>query len=154
METGADDYLAKPVQPRVLLAHIRALLRRSAQNLTIGDYDNGSDSAEAREALWAEKQSIEVGDLRITAHSRSVHLRDKLIRLTSAEFDLLWLLASHAGEVLNRNTIHRQLRGLDYDGVDRTIDLRISRIRKKLGDDSKDPKMIKSIRGVGYILTL
>ncbi len=154
LEIGADDYLAKPVQPRILLARIRALLRRSALTQTREDAEISDHSTEANEILWTEKQVLEVGDLRITAQSRSVHLGDKPIRLTSAEFDLLWLLASHAGKVLNRNTIHRQLRGLDYDGVDRTIDLRISRIRKKLGDDSRDPKMIKSIRGVGYILTL
>ena len=143
LEIGADDYLAKPVQPRVLLARIRALLRRSSQTQTTGDNEINGNSTEATEILPVEKNALQLGELRITAHSRSVHLRDQPIRLTSAEFDLLWLLASHAGKVLNRNAIHRQLRGLDYDGVDRTIDLRISRIRKKLGDDSRDPKMIK-----------
>ena len=72
--------------------------------------------------------------------------------MTSAEFDLLWHLAQHAGEVVERNKIYQTLMGLSYNGVDRTIDLRISRLRKKLGDDPVQPRRIKSVRGVGYIL--
>lgn len=74
-----------------------------------------------------------------------------VISLTDAEFELLWLLASQAGQLLSRDDINRELRGLEHDGMDRTIDLRISRLRKKLGDDSKEPAIIKSVRGKGYL---
>ena len=74
------------------------------------------------------------------------------VELTTAEFDLLWLLAASAGQVVPREQIYQSLLGLKYDGLDRSIDLRVSRLRKKLGDDPASPSRIKSVRGVGYIL--
>lgn len=137
LETGADDYLAKPVRPRLLLARIRALLRRQETNTT---------------SPTSTDQIIDLGDLKISAASRSVRLGDRDIELTTAEFDLLWLLASNAGRVLTRDEINAQLRGIEYDGLDRSVDLRISRVRRKIGDDPRKPVRIKSVRGRGYLM--
>ncbi|ELA09549.1 two component transcriptional regulator [Moraxella macacae 0408225] len=134
LEMGADDYVAKPAQPRVLLARIRALLRRS-------------DVAPTDEV----DQRIEFGDLVIDNGGRSVTLNDELVDFTSAEYDLLWLLASNAGRILSREDIFERLRGIEYDGQDRSIDVRISRIRPKIGDDPENPKRIKTVRSKGYL---
>ncbi len=134
LEMGADDYVAKPVQPRVLLARIRALLRRS-------------DTA----PVESSPQRLEFGDLVIDNGGRSVTLNDELVDFTSAEYDLLWLLASNAGRILSREDIFERLRGIEYDGQDRSIDVRISRIRPKIGDDPENPKRIKTVRSKGYL---
>lgn len=139
LETGADDYLAKPVRPRVLLARIRALLRRQ--------------EAPTTEAI-PDKEVISINEVIISRSSRSVTKAGNVISLTDAEFELLWLLASQAGTLLSRDDINQSLRGLEHDGLDRTIDLRISRLRKKLGDDSKEPAILKSVRGKGYLYSL
>ena len=134
MEMGADDYVAKPVQPRVLLARIRALLRRTDK--TVED---------------EVAQRIEFDDLVIDNGGRSVTLNGELVDFTSAEYDLLWLLASNAGRILSREDIFERLRGIEYDGQDRSIDVRISRIRPKIGDDPENPKRIKTVRSKGYL---
>lgn len=134
LEMGADDYVAKPVQPRVLLARIRALLRRS-ENVV-------SDEV---------PQRVEFGNLIIDNGGRSVHLDGEVVDFTSAEYDLLWLLASNAGRILSREDIFERLRGIEYDGQDRSIDVRISRIRPKIGDDPENPKRIKTVRSKGYL---
>ena len=134
LEMSADDYVAKPVQPRVLLARIRALLRRS-------------DTA----PVESSPQRLEFGDLVIDNGGRSVTLNDELVDFTSAEYDLLWLLASNAGRILSREDIFERLRGIEYDGQDRSIDVRISRIRPKIGDDPENPKRIKTVRSKGYL---
>ena len=85
---------------------------------------------------------------------RTVELEGTAVDLTTAEFELLHLLAKHAGQTLSRNDICLQNHGVKYDGLDRSIDLRISRLRKKIGDDSTHPQRIKSVRGVGYMLSL
>tara|TARA_B100000614_G_scaffold192093_2_gene173086 strand:- start:7732 stop:8505 length:774 start_codon:yes stop_codon:yes gene_type:complete len=135
LEMGADDYVAKPVKPRVLLARIRALLRRV-------ETDSERDSSPSR---------LEFGVLVIDNSAREVTLRGQSVDLTSAEYDLLWLLASNAGTVLSRETIFEKLRGIQYDGQDRSIDVRISRIRPKVGDDPENPKRIKTVRSKGYL---
>ncbi|MEK6787341.1 MAG: response regulator [Pseudomonadota bacterium] len=132
LEMGADDYVPKPVQPRVLLARIRAQLRRN-------------DKPEVG------NQRLVFGDLVIDNGARSVTLNADLVEFTSAEYDLLWLLASHAGRILSREDIFTQLRGIEYDGQDRSIDVRISRIRPKIGDDPDSPRMIKTVRSKGYL---
>nr|WP_286674889.1 winged helix-turn-helix domain-containing protein [Pseudomonas subflava] len=135
LEMGADDYVCKPVRPRVLLARIRALLRRSEG----GEVPNES------------QRRLEFGPLVIDSALREAWLRDASIELTSAEFDLLWLLAANAGRILSREEIFTALRGIEYDGQDRSIDVRISRIRPKIGDDPMHPRLIKTVRSKGYL---
>ena len=139
LELGADDYIAKPVQPRLLLARIKALLRR-APSAQASDHD-------------AEDGELAFGSFRISQATRSTHLGTEGIKLTTAEFDLLWLLASHAGSVLSRDDLLQQLRGIGFDGLDRSIDARISRLRRKLGDDPENPTRIKTVRGKGYLFS-
>ena len=133
LEMGADDYVSKPVQPRVLLARMRALLRRA---------DQPSPTGEVR---------LRFENLEIDNATREAWLSGELIDLTSAEFDLLWLLASNAGHVLTREEIFTELRGIKYDGQDRSIDVRVSRIRPKIGDDPHQPHRIKTVRSKGYL---
>ncbi|GLX80296.1 DNA-binding response regulator [Thalassotalea insulae] len=137
LEVGADDYLAKPVKPRVLLAHIRAQLRRQSQ-LQLTHQET---------SIWCCHDTV-----KLDTGSRSVESHGQEVILSSAEFDLLVLLAKHAGNTVTRESLHEQIFRLPYDGIDRSIDLRISRIRKKLGDDPKLPSLIKTVRNVGYLL--
>lgn len=140
LEMGADDYVAKPVRPRVLLARIRALLRRVKQDTTPVEVSTEN-----------QNDRLEFGDLLIDNSMRESWLNGQSIDLTSAEFDLLWLLANNAGRVLSREEIFNQLRGIEYDGQDRSIDVRVSRIRPKVGDDPINPKRIKTVRSKGYL---
>lgn len=140
LEMGADDYIGKPVQPRVLLARIRALLRR---------LDNVQ--ATPRESAQEEPVRLRFNDLVVDRSMREAWLNEQSIDLTSAEFDLLWLLASNAGRVLSREEIFTALRGIEYDGQDRSIDVRVSRIRPKIGDDPIHPRRIKTVRSKGYL---
>ena len=137
LEMGADDYVCKPVRPRVLLARIRALLRRH----------EGSNEAQAP----GERRRLQFGQLVIDSSMREAWLGEQSIELTSAEFDLLWLLTSNAGRILSREEIFNALRGIEYDGQDRSIDVRISRIRPKIGDDPMHPRLIKTVRSKGYL---
>ncbi len=139
LEMGADDYVAKPVRPRVLLARIRALLRRVRDTSVSGTEELGSDNR------------LTFGNLVVDNAMREAWLNGESIDLTSAEFDLLWLLCSSAGRVLTREEIFHQLRGIEYDGQDRSIDVRVSRIRPKVGDDPMNPKRIKTVRSKGYL---
>jgi two-component system, OmpR family, response regulator RstA len=148
LELGADDYLAKPVRPRVLLARINALLRRAVPE-TADLSSPAKPSSEGREA-----QFIDLGYLVVDSVNRKALVQGREVELTTAEFDLLQLLAQHAGEILTRDQIYGALRGIEYDGFDRSIDLRITRLRKKIGDDGKQPQKIKSVRGVGYLLVI
>ncbi|SMF08490.1 two-component system, OmpR family, response regulator RstA [Alteromonadaceae bacterium Bs31] len=134
LELGADDYINKPVRPRVLLARIKALLRRN---------DEGSSQTMIRN----------FGALKIDSKSKTVSYEDAPISLSSNEFDVLWLLASQAGNVVSRTELVSELRGIEYDGFDRSIDIRVCRIRKKLKDDPNNPRRIKTIRGKGYLFT-
>ncbi|HEY6093873.1 MAG TPA: response regulator transcription factor [Gallionellaceae bacterium] len=132
LELGADDYIRKPFEPRLLLARIKACLRRT---------------------MPPPRDHISFGKFTIDRRERSAHLGKQEMALTAAEFDLLWLLASHAGQVLSRAAIFWATRGLEYDGHDRSIDMRISRLRKLLHDDPHTPRLIKAIRGQGYLFS-
>ena len=142
LELGADDYIAKPVQPRLLLARIKALLRRAPGTASSGE-----------NAASGESDELAFGNFRISQATRSTHLGNESIDLTTAEFDLLWLLACHAGNILSRDDLLQQLRGIGFDGLDRSIDARISRLRRKLGDDPENPTRIKTVRGKGYLFS-
>lgn len=130
LETGADDYMAKPVRPAVLLARIRALLRRGAR----------------------PQQRYRIGDLEVDPIRRSARVGDRPVELTDGEFDVLLVLARHAGTPIDRDALYTELRGRPFDGVERTVDNRISQLRHKLGDDARSPRRIKTVRGVGYLL--
>ena len=135
LDMGADDFVCKPVHPRVLLARIHALLRRS----------------EAAEAPAREQRRMVFGPLVVDNALREAWLNEKSIDLTSAEFDLLWLLVANAGRILSREEIFTALRGVGYDGQDRSIDVRISKIRPRIGDDPIHPRLIKTVRSKGYL---
>lgn len=135
LEAGADDYVTKPVDPMVLLARTRALLRR----------------VDARQSP-ERSGDIELGTLRVSVAAQQAWLDGKAVELTTQEFELLALLAKKAGRVLSRDEIFRAVRGIDYDGLDRSIDGRISKLRKKLGDSATSPTRIKTVWGKGYLL--
>lgn len=136
IEFGADDYLAKPVRPRALLARLKSHLRRSG----------GADTAIG--------PPLVIGGLVVDPSRRRAELRGIPIELTSAEFDLLKLLADHAGAPLSRSDIYQSIHGMRYDSQDRSIDLRISRLRRKIEEDPARPTRIKSVRGTGYLLSI
>jgi DNA-binding response OmpR family regulator len=134
LELGADDYLAKPFNPRELLARIRAVLRRAGPG------------APPREA------PLRIGDIEIDFGAREVTVRGHRQTLTHYEFELLTALARAAGRVLSRERLLDLLKGQDYEAFDRSIDVHISKLRAKLEDDPREPRYIKTVRGVGYAL--
>jgi len=136
LEAGADDYVAKPVDPMVLLARTRALLRRTGE----------------RQPAGPAKPDIRIGALRISMSAQQAWLSGEPVELTTQEFELLCLLARHAGRILSRQEIFRSMRGIEYDGLDRSIDGRVSRLRRKLGDSATTPTRIKTVWGKGYLL--
>jgi DNA-binding response OmpR family regulator len=135
LEMGADDYLPKPFNARELLARIRAILRRS-------------DAEEAAEA----PSILQVGPLVVDVGSRSVTLRGQQVDLTTAEFDILYALASSAGRVLSRDQLLQKVHGQGWATYDRSVDVHISRIRQKIEEDPRRPALLKTVRGVGYQL--
>ncbi|MEK0159643.1 response regulator [Pseudoalteromonas piscicida] len=132
LEIGADDYIIKPVEPYVLLARLNALLRRTQNDEVQSD-------------------SITLGELQIDKSDRKVYLAGDEVELTSYEFDLLKTLAGHAGETLSRDYIYKHVVGREYDGLDRSVDVRISRLRKKLGDNLEQPARLITVWGKGYL---
>ena len=144
LELGANDYILKTTPPSVLVARLRAQLRnlRPAQ-----------PAAEAQQPAKGSRKAV-FGQLSIDPVSRDVVLAGEKIPLSTSDFDLLWLLASHAGETLNRDVLLKEMRGVSYDGLDRSIDVAISRLRKKLGDNPSEPFRIKTVRNRGYLFSL
>lgn len=138
LELGADDYLAKPIQPRVLLARIKAMTRRTQSGV----------------ALREDDDLLQFGRLKIFGTNREVVLGERRIELTPAEFDLLWVLASNAGKVMYRNEILKLLRGLQYGGGDRSVDARLYRLRRRFGDEKEAVWRIKTVRPHGYLFCL
>ncbi|WP_200992216.1 response regulator [Pseudomonas cichorii] len=136
LETGADDYVAKPCDPRVLLARIRTLLRRSLSSETRHD-----------------AQQIVLGRLLIDLAERQVKWRDQDVELSSGEYNLLLVLANHVGEVLSRDQLIQQLRGIEFNGIDRSVDVAISKLRRKFEDNPAEPRRIKTVWGKGYLLS-
>lgn len=134
LELGADDYVIKPVEPRVLVARINALLRRGRTTNDMG----------------VDARTLRFGGLSINTAARAVTLNDQPVTLSSNEFDLLLVLATDAGEVRSRETLYQQLYKREYNGLDRTLDVRISHLRKKLGDTG-DPERIRTVWGHGYV---
>jgi len=133
LELGADDYLAKPFNPRELLARIRAVLRRASTPA-------------------AERARFKTGDLAIDFDAREVSVGGERQSLTHFEFELLACLARAAGRVLSREHLMDVLKGAEFESFDRSIDVHISKLRAKLERDPKEPRYIKTVRGVGYIL--
>ncbi len=136
LEYGADDYVIKPAEPRVLLARIRALLRRTSGDGT---------------AVQPESEILEFGGLSIQLNARKVQLNGQTIELSSHEFDLLVTLARQAGNIMSREVLFSETYGRPYDGLDRTVDVRVSHLRKKLLDNADKPFRIKTVWGRGYL---
>ena len=134
LELGADDYLPKPLEPRELLARIRAILRRRT--------DGGST---------ASTQALRFGTLEIDRDARTVTVAGELADLTSYQFDLLVALAERAGRVLTRDQIMEAVRGRELEAFDRSIDVHMGRIRAAIEADAKNPRRILTVRGVGYV---
>ena len=137
LELGADDYLPKPFEPRELLARVRAVLRRRGET--------GSASVSRSTPV------MRFGSLDIDRDARTVHVSGQACELTSYQFDLLVAMAERAGRVLTRDQIMEAVRGRELEAFDRSIDVHIGRIRNAIEADSKDPKRILTVRGVGYV---
>ncbi|WP_422640735.1 response regulator [Vibrio caribbeanicus] len=133
LEIGADDFITKPIKPRVLLARMRMLLRRPA---------SGNKG---------QNKTIEFGQLFLNEARKSCILNGDSIPMSDSEFDLLWALASSPDQALSRDELTKILRGIEYDGLDRTVDNKVVGLRKKLGDTSTTPKRIITVRGKGYL---
>jgi DNA-binding response OmpR family regulator len=136
LELGADDYLAKPFNPRELLARLRAILRRTQPGAAVSDGDR-----------------FRVGELEIRFGAREVSIAGRREVLTHFEFELLACLARAAGRVLSREHLMDALKGAEFETFDRSIDVHISKLRGKLEPDPKNPRYIKTVRGVGYVLS-
>jgi DNA-binding response OmpR family regulator len=132
LEIGADDYIAKPFSPRELLARLRAVLRR------------------AQPGVIAER--LAVGDIAVDVPSREVKISGKAADLTGIEFDILVALMRRAGRVVPRDSLLAEAGRGDVVVGERTVDVHISHLRQKLGDDPREPRLIKTVRGVGYVL--
>lgn len=149
LEIGADGYLIKPIHPRVLLAHIRLLERKRhpASGAEGDDRDGGAGNVLERR----DGKVVRFGQLEIRPVQRSVTLAGESVMLTPAEFDVLWLLSQRAEEVISRDEILKTLRGIEYDGLDRSVDVKVSALRKKLGDNVAQPRRLITVRAKGYL---
>jgi len=132
LEAGANDYVIKPVRPRALLARINSALK----NQTIPQ---------------SNKNEIKLGELEINGEANRVTYKGKEIELSTSLFSFLWFLASHAGEVVDRDSVFKALKSREYDGQDRRFDVMLSTLRKIFNDDPQSPKKFKTVWGKGYL---
>jgi len=137
LELGADDYVLKPVEPRLLLARIRAVMRRT--------------TAAERTAEASRDNVLTYGNLRIDELSRDVAWKGDSVDLKTTEYNLLLAFAHAPGRVLSRDELMKQLRGIEFDGLDRTIDAGVSRLRRKFDDMAQEPQKFKTVWGRGYL---
>ena len=136
LEIGADDYLPKTFSTRELLARLRAVTRRSRREPEEGDID----------------EEINILDLQVRPASRTASLGDAPLELTPVEYELLESLARAKGRVKSREQLVDEIAHRDFDVFDRSVDVHVSALRKKLGDDPKSPKFIRTVRAVGYLM--
>lgn len=135
LELGADDYLSKPFNPRELTARIRAVLRRT----------------EKQAVVQTEVDTVVVGDLELMPSALTCRLRGQLISLTTAEFQFLLVLARAAGQVVSRDDLSEKVLGRELSPYDRSLDVHVSNLRKKIGTNSDGSERIKTVRGTGYL---
>jgi DNA-binding response OmpR family regulator len=135
LDYGADDYVTKPFNPLEVKGRIKAILRRTSRG---------------KKAEAVNENIIEVGDLRMDLDNRRVTLSDKEINLTSKEFELLELLATHAGKVYSRTMLLQMVWGKEYPGDVRTVDVHIRRLREKIEHNASEPRYVQTKWGVGY----
>ncbi len=138
LELGADDFVNKPIEPRILLARIRTQLRRFNDVRTLKN-----------EAI---NDIIDIGPLRLDMRSREVSINGRPVALTTMEFDILSMLARDAGSVVKREDLYLDIMEVEYDGINRGMDVHVSRIRQKLQQAGFDPNQLKSVRSAGYLL--
>lgn len=142
LEMGANDYILKTTPPAVLLARLRLHLRQQAA---------GATPQETAPSSLKQHKILSFGSLTIDPVNRQVLLANEQVVLSTADFDLLWELATHAGQIMDRDALLKNLRGVTYDGMDRSVDVAISRLRKKLLDNATEPYRIKTVRNKGYL---
>lgn len=142
LEMGANDYILKTTPPAVLLARLRLHLRQRVATPGAGDTSSSS---------LTPHKAMRFGTLFIDPVNRQVLLSGEQVALSTADFDLLWELATHAGQIMDRDALLKNLRGVSYDGMDRSVDVAISRLRKKLLDNATEPYRIKTVRNKGYL---
>lgn len=140
LEMGANDYILKTTPPAVLLARLRLHLRQRV-----------GASAQTPSPSLTPHKALSFGSLSIDPVNRQVLLSGEQVALSTADFDLLWELATHAGQIMDRDALLKNLRGVSYDGMDRSVDVAISRLRKKLLDNATEPFRIKTVRNKGYL---
>lgn len=142
LEMGASDYILKTTPPAVLLARLRLHLRQ---------HQPQTQPEEKNTKKINTNNSIRFGQLSIDPVNREVILKEENISLSTSDFDLLWELATHAGKIMDRDALLKTLRGVSYDGMDRSIDVAVSRLRRKLDDNALEPFRIKTVRNKGYL---
>lgn len=133
LSIGADDYLVKPFSPRELAARVRAILRRTGDHKVLADL-------------------IQIGELQISLMEKTVQKRNAPVGLTPNEYRLLVTLARHPGRIWSREELVAEVLGIDFDGIDRTIDTHIKNLRQKIEDDPREPQFIKTVYKLGYRL--
>ncbi|MGC1547858.1 MAG: response regulator transcription factor, partial [Rhodanobacter sp.] len=137
LEIGADDYVLKPVEPRLLLARLRAIMRRTVEHAMPNEREGDSP--------------LVFGKLHIDELSRDVRWKGRAVELKTTEYNMLLAFARAPGKVLSRDDLMKQLRGIEFDGLDRTIDAGVSRLRRRFDDLAQEPQKLKTIWGRGYL---